>query len=168
MKTCLFRYITTILTQSEQSLTGHNAKWKSWTIFHLLQGLGYQMECINWKNNGFTITHAYDVVFDIIALPELSKGFDDNTVKIFMLTGSDNVDRNIRALGRVDQVNERRNSKLKYSRYISDPEKVYQSIELADHVLITGNEASKRTYPERYWDKINLVNVTSANAWGLV
>lgn len=168
MKSCLYRYITGRIGLPEQYHMGHNAEWTSYMIWKLIKSMGYETSLINWNDREFEIQHTYDLVFDVIYLPELRDAIDENTVKIFLLTGSDNVKRNQRGLQRVADLNARRGCDLKYYRYIPDPEKVYESIELADHVLFRGNEESKHTYPEQYWDKINLINVTAANAWGLV
>jgi hypothetical protein len=35
---------------------------------------------------------------------------------------------------------------------------VYKSIEAADLVLLNGNERTRRTYPEKYWAKMVLVD----------
>lgn len=167
MKTCLMRYISTVLNMPERDLVKHNAEWKSWLIHRLLLELGLTITPLNWRgyNLNALADRTFDVIFDILDLRELMPFAHENTVKILLLTGADNVGRNAKAMARLDELNKRRNANLRYYRYIKNPTAVYESIDLADYCIITGNMETIRTYPERYWQKIRPINVTSANAW---
>lgn len=162
MKTCLFRYITTVVDRAESTLTGHSAEWESWRLYWLFRELGYQVDCINWKDKNLSITKKYDVVFDVINLYELKSAFKSDTIKIVHLTGADNVWRNRAGEMRLRDLNTRRRCDLGYRRKIANPELVYKSIEIADYCTLIGNEWTRSTYPEKYWDKIHLVNVSGS------
>jgi hypothetical protein len=161
MKSCLFRYIATAVHRPEESLTGHSAEWESWCIYHLFLELGYQIDAINWKDKNFRITKQYDVVFDAINLIELKSAYKNDTIGICHLTGADNIWRNEAGEKRLTELNERRGVKLGYRRKIENPEQVYKCIEFADYVTLIGNAWTRSTYPEKYRDKIHLVNVSA-------
>ena len=169
MKTCLYRYIATVLDKPEASIMGHNAEWNSWTIADIIRGMGYHIHALDWKRSGLDkIRGTFDLVFDVICLPDLLPFCRPDTVKVFMLTGSDNVKRNERGEWRTAELNKRRGCNLPYYRRIPEPEKVYKSIEAADYVVMVGNQKNLHEYPEKYWEKIHLTNVTSSNVWRFV
>ncbi len=161
MKSCLFRYIASVVHKPESSLTGHSAEWESWCIYRILEGMGYQIDAIGWKQK-VNITKKYDIVFDVIDLEELKSAFKSDTIKIVHLTGADNVWRNRVGDMRLAELNERRGVNLVYNRRIKNPEAVYKSIELADYCTLIGNDWTRRTYPREYWDKIRLIDVTAS------
>ena len=160
MKTCLFRYVTKVLHLPESRLLGHAAEWRSWVLYRIFLDLGFEIDCVSWLDKGYTPTKQYDVVLDVMDLTELVPAFHDRTVKILLLTGADNVWRNKQGLRQAKSLNERRGSEISYARKIVNPMKVYESIELADHVLLVGNEWTRSTYPERYQSKIRPINTT--------
>lgn len=161
MRSCLFRYIASAVHKPESALVGHSAEWESWCLYHILVGMGYQVDTIDWKQR-VSITKQYGVVFDAINLTELKLAFKSDTIKIVHLTGADNVWRNRQGEKRLVDMNTRRGCRLSYRRSIADPTAVYKSIEIADYCTLIGNDWTRRTYPERYWDKIHLVNVTAS------
>jgi hypothetical protein len=161
MTTCLYRYIASAIHKSPDQLRGHSAEWESWCIYQILTSLGYTVTALNWKDKNINITQTYDVVWDAIDLRQLKPAFRDDTIKILHLTGADNVWRNKQGLSRVADVNRRRNTQLPYVRFLHNPDAVYENIELADFVTLLGNEFTLHTYPERYWDKIKLMNVSA-------
>ena len=156
MKTLLYRYIASSIHKPEQFITGHSAEWQSWCIYQIFKAMGFEIDMINWKSKYYDVGKTYDVIFDIVDLSQLVPAFREDTIKIFMLTGADNVWRNQQGEARVRFVNERRGCDLSYARRISDPYKTYRSIELADYVLLNGNHETLSTYPERYQDRIHL------------
>lgn len=158
MKTCLYRYIASATRKSPDRITGHSVEYKSWCIHDLFVSMGYDVTVLNWRDKEFEITRTYDVVFDILDLRQLKTAFSDDTIKIFHLTGADNVWRNEQGLRRAEELNQRRGCSLPYARFIQDPEAVYESIEIADLAVLGGNEWTLHTYPEKYWDKIRLIN----------
>lgn len=160
MKTCLFRYVTKILGLPEESVRGHAAEWRSWMLYYMFIDAGYQVDAVSWLDKGFRPKRQYDFVFDVIDLTALKDAYKCDTIKVIELTGADNVWRNAQGELQINRLNERRSCKIPYHRRIANPEQVYESIEMADHVLLVGNEWTRSTYPKRYHDKINLINTT--------
>ena len=151
----LYRYIIKSLEWVNFS---HAAELKSKIVYNILKGLGFEIDTVSWTKREYKPSKQYDVVFDIRHLHKLSDGFKDSTVKILYLTASDDVHRNEAELERVRSVNARRGCSLIPRRQIADPESVYKSIEAADYVLLTGNEVTKRTYPQKYHHKIHTID----------
>jgi hypothetical protein len=153
--TLLYRYIIKSLNATSFS---HAAELKSKIIYDLFREMGYQIDTVRWTDRDYKPTRTYDVVFDIRHLHRLKNAFKPQTVKILYLNATDDVWRNRQERERVEQVNRRRGCYLQPKRQIKYPDSVYQSIEAADVVLLNGNEFTRRTYPERYWDKIVLAD----------
>ena len=154
----LYRYITKSLHWVK--FPGHSAEWKSWCVADILRRLGLSIYAVNWKDTP-PIAHTYDAVFDVSGLLDLTPAFGPDTVKILHLTGSDNVSRNQAEAERVAQVNARRGCALKQQRVLPDPEGTYKSIEMADFVIMNGNQETLNTYPEKYHDKIRLIDTVA-------
>ena len=151
MKACLMRYIARSIRM--RRFPGHAAEWKSYCIYQILKSMGFEIDLLNWKDEP-QIEHTYDVVFDVGRLDELSDAFRPDTVKILYLTGGDNVRRNKLLKKRTKRAD------ITSLRLIPEPEAVYDNIELADYVILNGNQTTLHTYPEQYWDKIHLMNGT--------
>jgi hypothetical protein len=162
----LYRYIANSVVQ--ESFRGHAAEWGSWCIANLLTDAGYSLKVINWKDDRYKPRRTYDLVFDIRYLNRLKPAFRANTAKVLHLTASDDIVRNKAEYDRVAEVNARRGCKLKTRRTIHDPQETYESIDLADIVILIGNEVTKQTYPEQYWDKIKLINTPAAQIGDLM
>ena len=153
----LYRYIPGAVHQTVHD--GHSANWQSWCIYQIFKELGFEIDLLGWKDKHFNINKTYDAVFDIGRMQYLSKGFREGTVKILFLTGADNVWRNQQGEKRAAQASQRRGRRLPYSRLIPKPSEVYQAIELADFVICLGNEWTRSTYPEKYRDKLHMMDV---------
>ena len=152
----LYRYIKGAI--ASRGASGHSANWKSWCIYQIFEQMGFEIDAINWLENRPEINKRYDVVFDIGRMQHLSDGFREDTVKILFLCGSDNVKRNKAGLKRAEQASRRKGIEIPYYRIVHKPEEVYQAIEIADYVICQGNEFTQNTYPERYRDKLHMID----------
>ena len=124
--------------------------------------LGYQVEAINFSDREFQPTGKYDVIFDIYAnLGRLAPISGKDTVKFLHCSGSDPYYQNAAELKRVAEVNQRRNGNYSPKRFIAEPELTYKSLDAADAVSLIGNEHTRRTYPEKYREKMELVTVSA-------
>ena len=155
MVSLLYRYVIKSL---DLDVFFHEAELKSKIIYNLLKEHCDEGTLVSWSNRKYKPDQTYDVVFDLRYLNRLTDAFKSDTVKILFLNASEDVGRNKAEMDRVNEVNKRRGCNLEPHRQIGDPEELLESIELADYVLLTGNEVTLNTYPEKYHDKIILVD----------
>ena len=161
----LFSYLEAPLlwTENSKKFRGHSNAWESREIVRIFLDLGYQVDAINFMDRTFVPQKHYDVVFDIFEnLGLWSNYFEKKTKKILHCTGSDPYFQNKAEMSRVESVNNRRNSQYHPKRLIENPELTYKSLDVADAVSLIGNKRTKETYPQRFWDKIELVTVTAS------
>jgi glycosyltransferase involved in cell wall biosynthesis len=142
---------------------GHTNFWESRAIARIFQKQGYQVEAISWMDLSFAPDGKYDVVFDLFAnLARLSPLLEKDTVRLLRLTGSDPFYATAAETRRVAEVNQRRNGNCQPKRALAGPEWKYASLDAAHACTLIGNEHTRRTWPEKYWHKMDLVTVSGA------
>ena len=155
----LYRYVIKSL---EWVRFQHEAELKSKIIYNIFKQYCDDIELVRWIDRWYEPDRVFDVVFDIRHLSRLQDAFHKDTIKILYLNASEDNGRNKAELDRINEVNKRRGCKLEPHRQILDPMSLHESLDLADYILLTGNEYTLSTYPEKYRDKIILVD-TIAN-----
>lgn len=161
----LYSYLANPLLLRDYSpqFLGHSNLWESRTIAHIFQSLGYQVEAIDFSDQEFMPSGKYDIVFDIFAnLGRLAPLLGKDTIKFLHCTGSDPYYQNAAELERVTEVNQRRNGNYLPKRIIAEPERTHISLEAADVCSLIGNEHTRKTYPEKYWQKMELMTVSAS------
>jgi glycosyltransferase involved in cell wall biosynthesis len=151
------------LPDDDPLFLGHSNNWESRAIADIFLKLGYQVEAINFSDRAFEPVGKFDVIFDIYAnLGRLAPVLEKDTVKYLHCSGSDPYYQNAAELKRVLEVNRRRNGSYSPKRVIAEPEWTYKSLDAADACSLIGNEHTRRTYPEKYWQKMELVTVSAS------
>ena len=164
-KTVLFSYIPSpLLIQDPNSLTGHSNKWESREIANIFFELGYDVDAISWTDFDFVPDRKYDVIFDICYnLSRLQQFFGKDTIKLLHNTGSAPEYQNQAEARRVAEVNKRKNGNYVAKRMVKNSHQAIESIELADHISLIGNEYTLSTFPQEIQKKINLVTVSASD-----
>jgi len=159
-KWALLSYLSSSLLLPDNSpiLLSHSNTWECREIGRILLDMGYGIDAINWDDMKFVPKREYDVVFDICYnLARLSDKFGSGTIRLLHCTGSDPYYQNAAEMKRVEAVNKRRNGKYHPKRLVLNPELSAQSIEIADHISLFGNQHTLNTYPENIKKKTTLV-----------
>ena len=151
----LYRYIRKSI---DAFRFNHGAEIKSKIIYEIFHELGCEIEVVNWTKREYKPCKTYDVVFDIRYLNRLKDAFHENTIKILYLTCAYDSVRNEMMQKRVDECNRRMGSNLTQNREIADPHAIDESLEIADYVILNGNEVTLCTYPAKYHHKIHLAD----------
>ena len=154
----LFRYTGVPLEPEFGAFTGHAGKWCWWCIGDILQTLG-RITPIDW-NEPFTPSGVYDAIFSIQHLNGLTGAFDGHTKKIVRLTMSDPNYHNRAIREQVYNASMRRDTKFELRRLLPEND---NRLDLADVILMNGNEHNKRTYPKELWSKIITMNTCASN-----
>jgi len=162
MSRVLFRYTGIPLIKEFGNFTGHAGKWCWWCIADILKELGHEIVPLNWNNELQPGQGIFDAIFSIQHLDRLGSVSNESTINIIRLTASNWIHHNLLSLNRVESLNKRRGCDLQVRRLL--PVRDNSSFDIADHILINGNERSKGTYPKRYWGKITTMNTCAANA----
>lgn len=160
----LFSYLAFPLewNSDDPRFNGHSNNWESCEIVHVLNSLGFIVDCIDW-NSRFHPEINYDVVFDIHKNLQAVAPFLPHAKKILYLTGSYSRYQNAAELRRVENLERRRNVLYVPKRLPPDMDLSDRSLHLADHCLLIGNDYTRNTYPENYHHKMTLVPVSGSH-----
>lgn len=134
-----------------QEFRGHSAEWESRCIIELMSRMGYRVDVANWKPI-VPIDKKYDATFDIVSFQGLSR----EGRRHLHLTEPDS---GYALKAESERVGGRN---LPIRRSMPDSEIIYKAIEEADSVTLVGNDWTLSTYPERYRNKIQTVNVSAS------
>lgn len=148
-----------LLSDGDKNLMYHTNRWENREIANIFFELGYNVDCID-ANVAFYPKKKYDVIFDIgDKLVRLEKSLKPGAVKFLHLTGSWWKYNNVEEQKRLDFLEQRRGVKMTLERVGENNE---AAIEAADICSLVGNEHTLNTYPEKYRNKIKLINLTGS------
>ena len=150
--------------KNDSRSNGHTNRWETPAIAHALKDSGYIVDVIDFRDYSFVPTKEYDLTFDMyLQIPRISPYLSKKTKKILHLTRSYDPFNNQAEMDRVRDLKRRHpNSTYKPRRQLEDLNKSIEAIELADYCLLMGNEVTLSTYPEKYHNKISLINATGS------
>jgi len=150
--------------KNDRRFDGHTNRWESFVIAKIFQDLGYTVNVIDFRDTIFLPVQQYDVVFDIYQnLARIKNASKKKPFSILHMTGSYNVFGNEAEQKRIDDLQKRRpGAEYKPRRKVPNIKDSLLALETADACILMGNETTLETYPEKYRNKISLVNATSS------
>lgn len=160
MKRALVRYIPDAVKRERHP--GHSANWQSWCVHSILVELGFEVTMLSWLDKHPRIEGAYNVVFDVGRIQQLSGAFGADTVKVQFLAGCDGEYRNAMGEQRAMEASERKGAFIPYKRWVNKPEEYYEAMDAADFVICLGNEWTRNTYPKCYRERLHMMDVVGA------
>ncbi len=144
----------------------HTNAWESREIVRIFGDLGYDVDVIDCANTRYEPSRPYDVVFDTRTnLQRLAPLLPADTIKIFYAVGFYVGRRNgpDGELARVSALERRRGRRYAPKRLLRDPELIRRSLDLADHIVVTGNAVTRASFPQALQHKISsLVTISAA------
>jgi glycosyltransferase involved in cell wall biosynthesis len=150
--------------KNDKRFNGHTNRWESFIIPYALKDLGYIVDIIHFLDTKFVPTEKYDFVFDMYQNlsnwhPNLSK----STKRILHATGSYNPYGNQAEKNRIVNLQKRKPGAI-YSpkRQVEKISEYIHSLEIADHIILMGNETTLSTYPEKFHNKTSLIHATAS------
>lgn len=110
-------YVKKPFETSEES-AAHQNLWQTKEIARLINGLGYNVDVVDYRDDIVWLHKKYDAVFDICVRdnPIYEKALKKNAKKIVYFTGSESVFANNAELKRIDDLYVRRGVKLQPRR----------------------------------------------------
>lgn len=152
------------LPETDRFFHGHTNKWECREIAHILHGLGYNVDAINFLNDRFVPIQPYDIVIDIHAnLNRLQRHLPQECIKVVHATGS-YVPSLIRCeAARLTELKNRRGAVCRPRRG-AETKGYDESLAAADHVSLIGNDVTLSTYPDDIQSKMTCVNASSSVA----
>jgi hypothetical protein len=125
--------------------------------------MGYDVTLLPWQDTEYTPDKIYDAVFSLINFLNCKEGIGDKTKKILRMSMSDPAYHNEVVTERTEYVNVKRGSKLEVHRLLPDARHTHEAIDMADKVLMNGNDVIAATYPEHLRDKLTHINVPASD-----
>lgn len=143
-KNCLLLYVKKPFETSEES-AAHQNLWQTKEIARLINGLGYNVDVVDYSDDIVWLHKKYDAVFDICVRdnPIYEKALKKNAKKIVYFTGSESVFANNAELKRIDDLYVRRGVKLQPRRQAP---LISKRVEEFDEAIIIGNDYNLATY----------------------
>ena len=124
----------------------------AWEIVYILRDLGFNVDVVEASNKQFIPNKDYDLVIGTLDCIDRFKPFlPSSCVCIFYALGVYVDARNgpNGELGRIADLEKRTGMYYTPKRLFGNPESIRRSIEIADHVIITGGLSTYETFPER-------------------
>lgn len=149
-----------LLKDDDVRLKYHTNRWENREIARIFYELGYNVDCIDF-NCSFYPRKKYDIMFALCGrFDEFKNCLNPAALKILYLTGSYGPYNNEREKERLEYLQQRKGIKLGLEREIEADED--GRISAVDVCLLVGNEHTLKTYPKRFQNKINLINLTGS------
>ena len=149
-----------LLKDDDVRLKYHTNRWENREIARIFYELGYNVDCIDF-NCSFYPSKQYDVMFGICGrFSEFKDFLTPDALKILYLTGSYGKYNYEKEKDRLVYLEQRRGVRLALERATKGGSDT--SFENADVCLLVGNEHTLKTYPKRFQNKINLINLTGS------
>lgn len=124
----------------------------AWEIVYILRDLGFNVDVVEASNKQFIPNKDYDIVIGTLDCIDRFKPFlPSSCICIFYALGVYVDARNgpNGELGRIADLEKRTGMYYTPKRLFGNPESIRRSIEIADHVIITGGLSTYETFPER-------------------
>lgn len=142
---------------------GHSNKWESAEVVRMLRSMGYAVDVINFRNQGFMPTSRYDIIFDIaLNLQRLRPFLDRDTLRLLHFTHGYTRHANDAEMRRVFALEARRGAVYTPKSLAPFLELFDRSLEFAHRVSLIGNAVTEATFPERYRAKITPITVSAS------
>lgn len=149
-----------LLNDDDVRLKYHTNRWENREIARIFYELGYNVDCIDF-NCSFYPRKKYDIMFALCGrFDEFKNCLNPSALKILYLTGSYGKYNNSREKERMVYLEQRQGVRLSLER-VAD-ENSDTRLDAADVCLLVGNEHTLKTYPKRFQNKINLINLTGS------
>jgi hypothetical protein len=160
-KSVLYRYIGSDLNMGDD-WPGHASKWAYACIAGLFEELGYEVAPWTWTVPYEGDGTKYDAVCSIRNLLCVADAIDDNTFKMMRTIMADPNFHNSETIRRNRECNEKHGINLPVDELIPDVEEEYQSIEMADLVMMNGNDYILGRFPIYLQDKLTKIDVAGS------
>jgi|GEM_PF-1802025 len=151
---------------ADKRFLGHSIDWEARKIADLIRQHGFDVTAITGWSPLIDQMKKSDDLYDLIVdengnLPGFLHLLKDSGISLLYLTGSYPRFQNAQEMGCVQNLNARRNCKYVPKRLLKT-DAFDISLDLADGVLLVGNEVTLNTYPDRYRGKIDTVRVSAS------
>ena len=131
----------------------------AWEIVEILNSLGYSVTAVEASNKQFVISEDYDLLIGTLdCIDRFSPYLPKKCRKVFYALGVYVESRNGEAgeLKRISALEERTGLNYIPKRLFPNPESIKRSVEKADHLIITGGQATIETFPSKYSSKSSI------------
>ena len=160
-KTVLYRYIGSNLNIGDD-WRGHAAKWAYACIADIFKEQGYRVSPWTWTVPYDGGGKKYDAVCSLANLLCVAEAFRDDTFKMMRFIMADPEFHNRETIRRSQECNEKHGLNLPVDELMPDTDQSYKSIDIADFVVANGNDYILKTYPEKYHDKMTMIDVAGS------
>ena len=142
---------------------GHTNVWECYTIATILQNLDFEVDVIDYRNIRFEIKKEYSFFLDITTLQQKLVSKYNMKIKknIYLTTASDTFNNNAE-LYRVAEFEKDKQTYYQPKRLLTESALFDRSLNIADELLLLGNDWTKSTYPEKYHQNITLLKISAA------
>ncbi len=141
----LFSYVIDpfLIPEGQPMPYSHTHFWESWTMARTYVDLGYRVDAMSWKNQGWMPTETYDIFIDVrLNMQRLAPAMPPSTVKILHADTAHFTYHNPAQERRRQDLQRRRGVSLANDKTL--PENA--AVEHADLVTLLGNKFTQSTY----------------------
>lgn len=155
----LVSYLTKPLRMSDEELFClRRNRWRAREIPRILEGLGYDVKVVHWKNTSFIPDRDYDLFIGHGGYNFEQIARHISGAKIYFSTGSYWRFHNQEERKRFESLERRRGVRLPFDRHINEPEE--SALRIADGIIAMGNDFTRQTYAD--FPRVITVNDSTA------